>query len=119
MLDFYEREKPEKNLSNKGRTNGGTWISDSNRWRDSELPELDSGFQSPGFRIPQKKKFKEIRFHKEQFPEVQNPDYLPSGEVSISRGGYRGGASGPLIFRGVKFFFETGHPVFLLITGSG
>ena len=78
-------------------------------------------FWIPKSRIPDstKKKFKEILFHKEQFPEVQNPDYLPSGEVSISRGRSRGGAPGPFIFRGLKFFFETGHPVFLLITGSG
>ena len=30
-VGFCEREKPRKNVSNKGRTKGGTWISDSNR----------------------------------------------------------------------------------------
>ena len=31
----------------------GTWIPDSNRKRDSVILELNFGFQSPGFRIPQ------------------------------------------------------------------
>ena len=57
---------------------------------------LDSKVQDSGFH---KKKFKEITFRKEQFPEVQNRDYLPWGEVFISWGGSRGGTRGPLIFR--------------------
>ena len=89
VLDFYEREKPEKNLSSNGRTNGGTWTSDSNRQRDS-------------------------RFHKKKIQGIsrsRNPYYLPWGEVFISRGGSRGGARGPLIFRpkwgpkGLKKYF--------------
>ena len=36
----------------------GTWISDSNCWWDSEFIELDSGFQRPGFRIPQANLFR-------------------------------------------------------------
>ena len=36
----------------------GTWISDSNRLWDSGFIELDSGFQSPGFRITQTNLFR-------------------------------------------------------------
>ena len=33
----------------------GTWIPDFNLWRDSGFRELNSGFQSPGYQIPQGK----------------------------------------------------------------
>ena len=36
----------------------GTWIPDSNRKRDSVILELNFGFQSPGFRIPQARIFR-------------------------------------------------------------
>ena len=46
------------------------WIPDSNRWWDSGLLELFSGFKSPGFRILQAK-----------FPGFQNPDFHTWGDM--------------------------------------
>ena len=47
----------------------GTWISDSSCWWDSEFIELDSGFQRPGFRIPQANLFR--------IPDSSNKTFHP------------------------------------------
>ena len=63
--------------------------------RKNQRRNLDFGFRSlAGFRIPQKK-IQGISIPEGKISRVQNPDYLPLGEVFISRAGTRG----PLIFR--------------------
>ena len=94
--------------------------------RKNQRRNLDFGFQSlAGFGIPQKKI--------QGISRSRNPDYLPWGEVFISRGGSREGTRGPLFLdrseaqRALKNIFgERPHPPppsppphFPLITVSG
>ena len=48
---------------------------------DSGFLKLCFGFQSPGFRIQQKTKFPDSRFHKQNFSGFQKPDSLIWSDV--------------------------------------
>ena len=70
-------------------------IPDSNlKWAPGFL-ELNSGFQSPGFRFSFAKTFPDPGFHKQKFSGLRNPDSLTKGEREDSSK------------RVLKRFFET------------
>ena len=57
----------------------GLWIPDSSRLRDSRSFKLNSGFQSPGFRIPQAKTGLSLRAGGRGFPPAsmnKTPGYF-------------------------------------------
>ena len=59
----------------------GTWIRDSNNYRNSEFLELVDGLQSPGFLISVSKHFLDSGFHQQRIPE----NVLRSGFLYLGR----------------------------------
>ena len=63
----------------------GTWIPDSNRYRDSGFLELYSRYyRKPGFQI-YKKAFLDSRFHRQKFPGLRSSDFFTWGERNFQR----------------------------------